>query len=94
VGVNVTDEVSDVVTDVSDAVSDTRPEITNGNNVVSDVTDVTDLAGGRACAQCNAADDGTMRKHKGVWLHPECVRFWKPEDLGIPDFLDRTVPRP
>lgn len=29
------------------------------------------------CAQCNGAIDGTEREYDGVWLHPECVRFYK-----------------
>src|SRR5262245_52982357 len=32
------------------------------------------------CAQCNAPDDdGTMRQHDGVWLHPVCVKFYRGE---------------
>jgi Protein of unknown function (DUF3631) len=41
------------------------------------------------CAQCTAADDGTLQRHGEVWLHPECVRFWPKDDLDIPGFLDR-----
>lgn len=31
------------------------------------------------CAQCHGAIDGTEREHNGVWLHPECVRFYDDE---------------
>jgi Protein of unknown function (DUF3631) len=39
----------------------------------------------RVCPQCNAGDDGTMRQYDGVWLHPECVGFFKSAatDLGL-----------
>jgi Protein of unknown function (DUF3631) len=44
--------------------------------------------GGRRqpCAQCGE-DDGRQRLHDGVWLHAECVRFWKA--LEIPECLRR-----
>src|SRR5262249_40223351 len=29
------------------------------------------------CAQCNAPIDGQGQQSGDVWLHPECVRFWK-----------------
>lgn len=29
------------------------------------------------CAQCHGAIDGTEREYDGVWLHAECVRFYK-----------------
>jgi hypothetical protein len=49
-----------------------------------------DNAPTRACAQCGASDDGSLREHQGAWLHPECIRFWSADsDLEIPDFLDR-----
>jgi putative DNA primase/helicase len=28
------------------------------------------------CAQCGAGDDGSLQPHGGVWLHPECIRFF------------------
>jgi Protein of unknown function (DUF3631) len=45
----------------------------------------------RVCAQCGASDDGSLVEHDGgVWLHPECVRFWSTDtSLEIPDYLDR-----
>jgi putative DNA primase/helicase len=45
-----------------------------------------------ACAQCGAGGDDLHQDETGVWLHPECARFWKPadvDDLQIPGFLDR-----
>jgi hypothetical protein len=53
----------------------------------------------RVCAQCGAG--GTDLDHHDqagdVWLHPECVRFWKSEhddDLTIPNWLNRNQPAP
>jgi Protein of unknown function (DUF3631) len=45
----------------------------------------------RVCAQCGGSDDGGLREHDdGIWLHPECVRFWSTDtSLEIPDYLDR-----
>jgi hypothetical protein len=50
-----------------------------------------DNAPARVCAQCAGPDDGTLReRHHGIWLHPECERFYRPDDgLDLPDFLDR-----
>lgn len=83
--VNQAEDVSDDVLDVSDDSSGSQRENHRGNNDVlgvSDVLDVLDLSGheSRVCAQCNAWDDGTLAQHNGIWLHPECVRFFKADD--------------
>jgi hypothetical protein len=45
----------------------------------------------RVCGQCGGSDDGTLSEHEdGIWLHPECIRFWSSDsNLEIPGFLDR-----
>jgi hypothetical protein len=67
----------------------------------------------RVCAQCGGYDDGTLQPHhrsnsrvigngQRIWLHPECVRFWKAngtaiatsesdDGLEIPNFLRREM---
>jgi len=51
----------------------------------------------RVCAQCGGGDDGQLLAHgkagDGIWLHPECVRFFGSDDgLDIPGYLDRRQP--
>jgi len=34
-----------------------------------------------AYAQCGGNNDGQLEPYGGaIWLHPECVRFWKVDD--------------
>jgi hypothetical protein len=35
---------------------------------------------GHRCAQCNGPPDGKERLINGVWLHPECARFYEGEN--------------
>ena len=83
------------VSDVSDAVTDGHEEKRSELNFVSDVTVVTDFAGGgeTRCAQCGKAGD-----LKEIWygelnaqVHAHCQDAWvaAQDDLSIPAYLDR-----
>jgi hypothetical protein len=83
------------VSDVSDAVLDGHEEKPSELNLVSDVTDVTDLAGGgeTKCAHC-----GQTGNLKEIWygelnaqVHAHCQGAWvaAQDDLSIPSYLDR-----
>jgi hypothetical protein len=79
------------VTEKTD-VTDEKCEKPSSNGQCYDVTvQKQDRAPARVCAQCGGPDDGTLGEHDGgVWLHPECVRFWSTDtSLEIPDYLDR-----
>jgi hypothetical protein len=39
-----------------------------------------DLPDPHICEQCKDTPDGTERLVDGAWLHPECVRFWRPRE--------------
>jgi Protein of unknown function (DUF3631) len=87
--------VSDSGSGMSDDVSEIHQKNDRKNNNVSDVLDVLDLSGHggehRACAQCGGPDDGQLEQVGGVFVHPECRRFWNQADdeLSIPEFLRR-----
>ena len=72
--------------DVADvaAVADLR-DMGDGANEDLSIPDFLDRAKTRTCSQCGAADDGHLESHQDggqlVWLHRECVRFWR-QDQG------------
>jgi hypothetical protein len=76
---NETGPVADVA-----AVADLR-DMGDGANEDLSIPDFLDRAKTRTCSQCGAADDGHLESHQDggqlVWLHRECVRFWR-QDQG------------
>lgn len=87
------------IADVADSERDSPTERDRNNSMkssfVADVADVADVRSngeGKICAQCNAGGEPLLPVD-GVWLHPECRRFWgKPDpwsNLDIPLSLDR-----
>jgi hypothetical protein len=79
-------EVSDLFrTDVADdaeRIADGPQKNGTGMNGVAEVAEVAHLSahGGGVCAQCNASGGVVSRMGKSgelLWLHPECIRFWR-----------------
>jgi hypothetical protein len=74
--INQPENVADDAQHVADVLRMPLPKNASKTGPVADVAGVADLAGdrGEVCAQCRAV--GGTFPHKGVWLHPECIRFW------------------
>jgi Protein of unknown function (DUF3631) len=76
--------VADDVSDVADIGPAKGQKNTSKISIVADVADVLDWpangSGRRPCVQCNL-DDGQqeLQQHnrEPIWLHRQCVRFWK-----------------